>query len=248
MALLDIRDVSVSYGDIEALHGISLHVDEGELLTILGANGVGKTTTLRTLSGVLRVRRGEIWFDGTRIDGASARDIARRGIVHVPEGRRVFPGLSVRDNLMLGSSNRGRVARRVLDADIDRQLATFPDLEPLLGRLGWMLSGGQQQMVAIARGLMGRPRLLLIDEASLGLAPIVVKQVFEAIQRVRGEGTTIMLVEQNASMALSVADRGYVLEAGRISIEDTAASLLTDPAVSEAYLGGGGAPDRATAE
>lgn len=242
MALLACRDLSASYGEITVLHRVTFEVEEGEVVTILGANGAGKSTTLRTLSGVLRGSAGEVWFDGKRIDRSSPQDIARLGVVHVPEGRRVFPGLTVRDNLILGTSNRGRVRRPDLEADIDKQLETFPDLKALLGRLGWTLSGGQQQMVAIARGLMGRPRVLLVDEASLGLAPIVIKQVFKALEAVRKEGTTILLVEQNATMALSLADRGYVLEVGRITLEGRAQSLLADPAVAQAYLGGSAPP------
>lgn len=237
MALLEVRGVRAGYGDIEALHGIDLDVAEGELVALLGTNGAGKTTTLRTISSLVRARAGEISFTGRRIDNLTAREIARLGIVHVPEGRHVFPGLTVHDNLVLGASNRGKVAKAVLQADIERQLDNFPDLKQHMNRLGWTLSGGQQQMVAIARGLMGAPRLLLIDEASLGLAPIVVRQVFEAIRMIREQGTTVMLVEQNATMALSVADRAYIIDTGVIGGQGSAEELLCDDAVSHAYLG-----------
>ena len=237
MALLEVREVSSGYGQVEALHKVSFAVNQGEVVTLLGTNGAGKTTTLRTLSSLIRPRSGEIWFDGKRIDGLSPTQVVRLGIVHVPEGRRIFPGLTVRDNLILGTSNRSGLPRTQLMAEVKEQLQRFPVLAPLASALGWTLSGGQQQMLAIARGLMGRPRLLMIDEASLGLAPVAVQQVFDTVAEIRESGTTILLVEQNATVALAVADRGYVLDAGSIVIEGTGRELLTNPEVSHAYLG-----------
>jgi branched-chain amino acid transport system ATP-binding protein len=220
------------------LHGVSLTVEPGEVVALLGANGAGKTTTLRTISGTLKLRSGEVWFDGVRIDELSPRQVVCRGLVQVPEARHIFPGLTVRDNLLLGMSNRGRVSRSQAAADVDEQLRLFPVLRDRADALGWALSGGQQQMLAIARGLIAKPRLLLIDEASLGLAPVTVKQVLEIVREIRRRGTTVLLVEQNAAVALSLADRGYVLETGELALEGTAGQLSADVRVSHAYLGG----------
>ncbi len=237
MPLLELQDVVASYGKVEALRGVSLRVDEGQIVALLGANGAGKSTTLRTISGLLRPQRGGLRFAGNSIGGQAAERIVRRGIAYVPEGRRVFPGLTVKENITLGASS-GRVPRREVASDIERMFAIFPEIRPFANALGWTLSGGQQQMVAIARGLMSRPTLLLLDEPSLGLAPLVVQQVFKVIADIREHGTTVLLVEQNAHMALAIADRGYVLETGRVVVEGDPAQLWNDEGVRAAYLGG----------
>ena len=236
--MFEIRDVHVAYGSVAALRGISLEVKEGEIVCLLGANGAGKSTTLRTVSGLLHPLRGEVLLRGQPIHRLSAEAIAKRGISHVPEGRRIFPGLTVRENLVLGASNRP-MRRQELEDDMAQVFHSFPDLERLKHALGWTLSGGQQQMLAIARGLMARPQVLLMDEPSLGLAPILVQEVFRVIKEINVKrGTTLLLVEQNASMALSVSHRGYVMETGRIVLAGTAQDLLRDPQVRDAYLGG----------
>jgi len=209
MALLELRDVHSAYGNVQALKGISMHVDAGEIVTLLGANGAGKSTTLRTISGMMPDTSGDILFDGKSIRQASPEAIVGLGIAHVPEGRRIFPGLTVRENLMVGTSARGRLTKAQMEGEIEEMYAIFPDLKRLSTALGWSLSGGQQQMLAVARGLMSRPRLLLLDEPSLGLAPLIVQQLFATIRTIRERGMTVLLVEQNANMALSVADRGY---------------------------------------
>src|SRR4051794_24772768 len=238
MALLELDGVIASHGNFEALKGISLSVEEGEIVTLLGANGAGKTSTLRAISGLLKPRGGTIRFRGKDITGASTNAIVRLGLAHVPEGRRVFPGLTVRENILLGASNRGRVPRDELERDLETAFEIFPDIRKFTGALGWTLSGGQQQMVAVARGLMAKPKLLMLDEPSLGLAPIIVQQVFRTIAAIRDRGTTVLLVEQNAHMALSIADRGYVLETGRLIVEGAPATLLDNEEVRAAYLGG----------
>jgi branched-chain amino acid transport system ATP-binding protein len=238
MPLLELRDVASTYGSVQALRGISLHVDEGEIVTLLGANGAGKSTTLRTVSGLVHLARGEILFAGSPIHRLKAEAIVRLGIAHVPEGRRIFPGLTVTENMMLGASGRAGVSRARMMEEIEQLFAIFPDLRRLSSALGWSLSGGQQQMLAVARGLMAQPKLLLLDEPSLGLAPLVVQQLFAVIRQIREGGTTILLVEQNAHMALSVADRGYVLETGVLTVEGTASTLVDNEEVRAAYLGG----------
>ncbi|GEO36373.1 branched-chain amino acid transport system ATP-binding protein [Skermanella aerolata] len=238
MALLELISVTASYGAVDALNAVSLRVEEGEIVTLLGANGAGKTTTLRTISGLMKPRSGSIRFLGKEIAGASANSIVRLGLSHVPEGRRIFPGLTVRENILLGSSNRSRVPKAELDRDLDAAFGIFPDILKFADAPGWTLSGGQQQMVAVARGLMARPKLLMLDEPSLGLAPIIVQQVFRTIAAIRERGTTVLLVEQNAHMALSIADRGYVLETGRLIVEGPPATLLNNEEVRAAYLGG----------
>lgn len=236
--MFEIREVHVAYGAVTALRGISLEVREGEIVCLLGANGAGKSTTLRTVSGLLRPLRGEVLLRRQPIHRLSAEAIAKLGISHVPEGRRIFPGLTVRENLVLGASNRP-MRRQELNDDMAQVFHIFPDLERLKHALGWTLSGGQQQMLAIARGLMARPQVLLMDEPSLGLAPILVQEVFRVIKEINAKrGTTLLLVEQNASMALSVSHRGYVMETGRIVLAGTAEDLLRDPQVRDAYLGG----------
>lgn len=237
-ALLQLDDVVASYGHIRALKGVTLAVAEGEIVALLGANGAGKTTALRIISGLMAPRSGTVRFAGQGIGGLSPRAVVRLGIAHVPEGRRVFPGLTVRENILLGGSNRARPRRADLEADAEAMFAIFPELRPFAHARGWTLSGGQQQMVAIARGLMSRPRLLLLDEPSLGLAPLIVQQVYRVIADIRRQGTTVLLVEQNASMALSVADRGYVLETGELVVEGSPSALWDNEDVRAAYLGG----------
>jgi branched-chain amino acid transport system ATP-binding protein len=238
MPLLELRNVSSAYGSVEALRGVSLHVEKGEIVTLLGANGAGKSTTLRTISGLIRPTSGEIWFDGQRIDTASPEHIVRMGVSHVPEGRRIFPGLTVKENIMLGSTGRGRLSRQAMAEGVEEMFGIFPDIKRFADALGWTLSGGQQQMLAVARGLMAKPKLLLLDEPSLGLAPVIVQQLFATIRQIHALGTTILLVEQNAHMALSVAARGYVLETGSMTVEGTTSQLLDNEEVRAAYLGG----------
>ncbi len=236
MALLEINDLMVLYGEIEALRGISLKVEEGQVVTLLGSNGAGKSTTLRAISGLAKPAAGEILFDGTSIVGLGPEAIVRLGISHVPEGRRVFPGLTVKENIMLGASNR-RVAKAQLSREADAMFDLFPDIRQFADKLGWTLSGGQLQMVAVARGLMAKPRLLLLDEPSLGLAPVIVQAVFRIIAEIRRD-TTVLLVEQNARMGLSVADYGYVLETGRLALGGKPDDLWSNEAIRAAYLGG----------
>ncbi|MDO8978245.1 MAG: ABC transporter ATP-binding protein [Afipia sp.] len=236
MALLEINDLIVLYGEIEALRGISLKVDEGQVVTLLGSNGAGKSTTLRAISGLAKPAAGEILYDGKSIVGLGPEAIVRLGISHVPEGRRVFPGLTVKENIMLGASNR-RVAKAQLSREADAMFDLFPDIRAFSDKLGWTLSGGQLQMVAVARGLMAKPRLLLLDEPSLGLAPVIVQTVFRIIAEIRKD-TTVLLVEQNARMGLSVADHGYVLETGRLALGGKPDELWGNEAIRAAYLGG----------
>jgi branched-chain amino acid transport system ATP-binding protein len=236
MALLEIRDLVVRYGEIEALRGISLNVGEGQVVTLLGANGAGKSTTLRAISGLAKPASGDILYDGKSIAGLGPEAIVRMGISHVPEGRRVFPGLTVKENIMLGASNR-RVATAQLSREADAMFDLFPDIRAFSSALGWTLSGGQLQMVAVARGLMAKPRLLLLDEPSLGLAPVIVQAVFRIISQIR-QNTTVLLVEQNARMGLSVADHGFVLETGRIVLGGKPDELWGNEAIAAAYLGG----------
>ncbi len=237
MALLQITDLSVRYGEIEALRGVTIAVDEGSVVTLLGSNGAGKSTTLRAISGLAAPASGEIVFEGRSIAGLGPEAIVRRGISHVPEGRRVFPGLTVRENIMLGASNR-RETTGAIRREADDMFELFPDIRPFADALGWTLSGGQQQMVAVARGLMAKPRLLLLDEPSLGLAPVIVQAVFRIIAEIRRRGATVLLVEQNARMALKVADYGYVLETGRLALGGKPDDLLRDESIANAYLGG----------
>jgi branched-chain amino acid transport system ATP-binding protein len=236
MPLLEIRDLVVRYGEIEALRGISISVDAGQVVTLLGANGAGKSTTLRAISGLEKPASGQILLDGKSIAGLGPEAIVRQGISHVPEGRRIFPGLSVKENIMLGASNR-RVAKSDLSREADAMFDLFPEIRSFSNALGWTLSGGQLQMVAVARGLMAKPRLLLLDEPSLGLAPVIVQAVFRIISEIR-RNTTVLLVEQNARMGLSVADHGYVLETGRIVLGGKPDELWSNQAIAAAYLGG----------
>jgi branched-chain amino acid transport system ATP-binding protein len=236
MALLEIRNLVVRYGEIEALRGITIAVEEGQVVTLLGANGAGKSTTLRAISGLAKPASGDILFDGESIAGLGPEAIVRMGISHVPEGRRVFPGLTVKENIMLGASNR-KVAASQLSREADAMFDLFPDIRAFSNALGWTLSGGQLQMVAVARGLMAKPRLLLLDEPSLGLAPVIVQAVFRIISQIR-QNTTVLLVEQNARMGLSVADHGFVLETGRIVLGGKPDELWGNEAIAAAYLGG----------
>jgi branched-chain amino acid transport system ATP-binding protein len=234
--LLELDQTVAAYGKVEALKGLSLHVEEGEVVALLGANGAGKSTTLRTISGLMKPQSGAVRFLGQSIAGLSPEAIVRLGVAHVPEGRRVFRGLTVRENIILGGSNR-ITTRAELEADAEQMFGIFPEIMPFEHALGWTLSGGQQQMVAIARGLMAKPKLLLLDEPSLGLAPLLVQQVYRVIAEIRRQ-TTVLLVEQNANVALSVADRGYVLETGRLVIEGRPEALWNNQDVCAAYLGG----------
>ena len=236
MALLELRDVHAYYGNIQALKGISLTVEPGEVVTLIGSNGAGKSTTLKTISGLLRPRSGEIWFDGVRIDGTNAAAIVAMGISQSPEGRRVFPRMSVQENLEMGAFQRKRGPE--VNADYERVFTLFPRLRERRTQHAGTLSGGEQQMLAIGRALMAKPRLLLLDEPSMGLAPILVEQIFDIIKEINTQGTTVLLVEQNALMALGLARRGYILETGAIVLEDEAARLAQNPEVQRAYLGG----------
>jgi branched-chain amino acid transport system ATP-binding protein len=232
-SLLRVDGIQVRYGAIVALKGISFEVGEGEIVALLGANGAGKTTTQKTVSGMLRPAAGSITYDGERIDGIPAHDLIRLGICHVPEGRHVFPRMTVAENLEMGAYR----FRTVDTADFERVLDLFPRLRERLKQQAGTLSGGEQQMLAIGRALMGKPRLLLLDEPSMGLAPLIVAQIFDIIREINHAGVTVLLVEQNAAQALSLANRGYVLETGEIVLSGTGRELLADDRVRAAYLG-----------
>ena len=236
--MLELTDVHVRYGNIRALQGVSLRVDTGELVALIGGNGAGKTTTLRAISGLLRPSQGAITFDGTDLTSASTDRIVGLGISHCPEGRRIFGSLTVAENLRLGAVSVSDAAAAA--AELENVFALFPLLKERLGQAGGTLSGGEQQMLAIGRALMSRPRLLLLDEPSLGLAPLMVERIFETITELKRQGRTILLVEQNVHQALDVADRAYVLETGRIMLEGPAETLRHDPKVEQSYLGVGG--------
>ena len=233
--LLRVQGLDVYYGAVHALKGVDLDVRRGEVVTLIGANGAGKSTLLRTISGLVKPRAGAITFDGQDLIQLPAHKVVAAGISHAPEGRAVFANLTVEDNLVLGAYLRKDPA---VASDMDRMFGLFPRLKERRKQASGTLSGGEQQMLAIARALMSRPRLLLLDEPSLGLAPLLVKDIFQTIVEINREGTTILLVEQNANQALHVAHRGYVLETGRVALSDTAPNLLANPAVKEAYLGG----------
>jgi branched-chain amino acid transport system ATP-binding protein len=233
--MLTLENVSVSYGAIEALTDISLHVEQGEVVTLIGANGAGKTTTLRTITGLLEPKEGRVVYEGREINGMAAHKLVPMGMVMSPEGRGVFANLSVRENLEMGAYIRKDKAG--IAKDMERGFTMFPRLKEREQQKAGTLSGGEQQMLAMARALMSRPRLLLLDEPSLGLAPLVVHTIFQAIEEIRSEGTTILLVEQNANAALRHSDRAYVLETGRIIMEGDSKMLADDPRVKEAYLG-----------
>lgn len=236
--MLKVVSINTFYGKVQALKGVSLHVRPGEIVTLIGANGAGKTTTLHTISGLIKPARGEIWFQDRQITGWSPERIVREGICQVPEGRQIFAPLSVIDNLILGAYLRyGREPKENIRADMEMVFSLFPILEKRKSQLAGTLSGGEQQMLAIGRALMSRPKLLLLDEPSMGLAPLVVRDLFGVIRQLRDQGTTILLVEQNARAALSVADRGYVLETGRVIFQGNKESLLENQDVKRAYLG-----------
>ncbi len=235
MALLEIENLSVNYGGIQALQALSLSIAQGEVVTLIGANGAGKSTTLRAVSRIVNARQGRILFEGKDISRLGPHEVVRLGVAHSPEGRRVLTRQSVYDNLMLGAYIRNDTAN--IKADIDLQFKRFPRLQERRNQLAGTLSGGEQQMLAIARALMSRPRLLLLDEPSLGLAPLIVREIFSIIRELHAAGVTILLVEQNASLALQNADRGYVLEAGILTITGKSSELLDNDRVRQAYLG-----------
>jgi len=233
--MLRVSGLQAFYGDMQALHGVTLEVREGEIVSVIGSNGAGKTTTLMTISGVLRPRRGAIEFDARRIDGLKPAEIVEAGLVHVPEGRQLFPSMTVEENLTLGACTRRAKASR--PETLDRVFRLFPRLRERLHQAAGTLSGGEQQMVAIGRGLMARPRLLMLDEPSLGLSPMLVTAIFDIIQEINRGGATILLVEQNVFRALKLSHRGYILENGQIVAEGPSQQLLRDPQVRTAYLG-----------
>ena len=233
--MLDVKNIEVAYGKIVAVKDVSLTVNKGEIVTLIGSNGAGKSTTLRTISGLIKPRSGEILFEGNRIDGVPGHDIVGMGICHSPEGRRIFPRMTVRENLELGAFLRNNKAE--VAADFDRVLTLFPRLKERVEQRAGTMSGGEQQMLAVSRALMGSPKLLLLDEPSIGLAPVLVEMIFETITKIREQGITILLIEQNANAALEVADRAYVLESGNVKMSGKASDLRKDDAVTKAYLG-----------
>jgi len=239
--MLSIKNLEAGYGKVKVLHGVSMEVPKAKVVTLIGSNGAGKTTTMRALSGMIKPTAGEITLSGNRIDGQDSHRIARQGLAHSPEGRRVFPTLSVTDNLLLGAYPRltGKRPRGEVQADLERALELFTRLKERRNQLAGTLSGGEQQMLAMARAVMLNPEVILLDEPSMGLAPILVDEVFRIIARLKEQGVTMLLVEQFAAAALNVADYGYVLENGRVSVHGPAEQLKHDPAVVAAYLGGG---------
>ena len=237
MPLLEIKDMAVNYGRIEALHGISLSVEQGELVTLIGANGAGKTTTMRAISGIRPLSRGSIIFDGNDITKMKAHTRVIEGIVQSPEGRGVFPGMTVQENLDMGHYGRKFESKAEYQSTLDHVYELFPRLAERRSQMGGTMSGGEQQMVAIGRALMARPRVLLLDEPSMGLAPMIIQQIFRIISDINKTGVTILLVEQNAQQALSRSDRAYILETGEVVKTGPGPELLADPAIKEAYLG-----------
>lgn len=235
MAMLEVKDIEVFYGVIQAIKGISFEVNEGEVIALIGANGAGKTTTLQTITGLISPKKGQIFFEGQEITHVPAHKIVSMGMAHVPEGRRVFAQLSVLDNLKLGAFTRKD--KEEIEETLIRVYKRFPRLEERKNQIAGTLSGGEQQMLAMGRGLMSHPKIILMDEPSMGLSPIFVNEIFDIIQEVSKSGTTVLLVEQNAKKALSIADRGYVLETGRIVLEGNAKDLLDNEQVKKAYLG-----------
>lgn len=233
--MIELKDLNVSYGAIHALQGINLKVEQGEIVTLIGANGAGKTTTLKTISGILKPNSGKVIFNGKEINKLNANEIVSLGVSHVPEGRRVFKDMSIMENLEMGAYFRKNKAD--IKKDYENIFETFPILLTRKNQLAGTMSGGEQQMLAIGRALMARPKLLLLDEPSMGLAPIIVKQIFSIIQEINKGGTTILLVEQNATMALKIANRAYVIQHGSIEMEGSAEKLLNDDKVKSAYLG-----------
>ena len=235
MEILKVENMNVYYGAIHAIKGISFHVDQGEVVTLIGANGAGKSTTLQTVSGLLRSRTGSIQFCGENISNVPSHKIVEKGLAQVPEGRRIFLQMSVEENLEMGAYTQSAAG---VEADLEKVYAQFPRLKERRRQIAGTLSGGEQQMLAIGRALMSHPKLLMLDEPSMGLAPILVEQIFDIIRKLHEEGTTILLVEQNAQMALSVADRAYVMETGKITLSGTGAELAASDEVKKAYLGG----------
>jgi len=233
--MLLVEDLQVYYGGIHALKGVSLEVNQGEIVTLIGANGAGKSTTLRTISGLIKAKSGKVIFRGEPIDNVPAHLIVKRGLSHVPEGRKIFANLTVRDNLEMGAYLRSD--KDGIKEDLEKVFKLFPRLQERQKQLGGTLSGGEQQMLAIGRALLSRPQLLLMDEPSMGLAPLLVQEIFEIIKRINQEGVTILLIEQNANMALSIADRAYVLETGNIVLKGAAKEIADDEAIRKAYLG-----------
>jgi branched-chain amino acid transport system ATP-binding protein len=233
--MLEVKNLSVAYGRVRAVKGVSFTVEQGQVVTLVGTNGAGKTTTLKTISGLLRPESGEIWFEGQRIDSVPAHEVVSRGLAHSPEGRRIFPRLTVEDNLRLGAfarKDRGGVAK-----DLQRVFELFEILQERRDQPAGTFSGGEQQMLAIGRAMMSRPKLLMLDEPSMGLSPLMMQRIMSTIAELKSEGVTILLVEQNAQAALTLADYGYVLEVGKIVLQDSGRNLLVDEAVRKAYLG-----------
>jgi branched-chain amino acid transport system ATP-binding protein len=238
MKLLEVEHLAVRYGYITALAGIDLTVNQGEIVTLIGGNGAGKTTTLMSISNLVEKTEGSVIYKGKDISRETPDKIVKMGISHVPEGRKIFPSLTVYENLIVGTFGNPALSKDDIEKNIETTYSMFPRLKERKGQMGGSLSGGEQQMLAIARGLMMDPELLMLDEPSLGLAPIIVEEIFELINRIRKMGKTILLIEQNASMALSIADRGYVIETGLVRLEDAGKALLNNPEVKKAYLGG----------
>ena len=234
-AMLEVKNIQVAYGKIIAVKDVSVTVNEGEIVTLIGSNGAGKSTTLRTISGLIKPKSGEITFNGKRIDGMPGHDIVSLGICHSPEGRRIFPRMTVKENLELGAFLRNDKA--AVNADMERVLDLFPRLKERIKQTAGTMSGGEQQMLAVSRALMGDPKLLLLDEPSMGLAPVLVELIFDTIIKIRKQGVTILLIEQNATAALEVADRAYVLESGKVKMSGSAKELSSDDKVTKAYLG-----------
>ena len=232
--MLELQDLHLSYGGIRALKGVSIQVNEGEIVSLIGANGAGKSTTLRAISGLERAQSGKILYNGEDITGKPSKYMVQQGLILVPEGRLIFPDMTVLENLKIGAYLR---SDRDVEADIQRMYALFPRLKERAWQMAGTLSGGEQQMLAVGRALMSKPKLLMMDEPSLGLAPLVVKDIFSIIRTIRDSGVTVLLIEQNANAALKIADRGYVLETGKITLEGSGRELLSDPAVRSAYLG-----------
>jgi branched-chain amino acid transport system ATP-binding protein len=233
--LLDVKNIEVAYGKIIAVKDVSITVNNGEIVALIGANGAGKSTTLRTISGLIKPKSGEISFDGKRIDGMPGHEIVAKGICHSPEGRRIFPRMTVKENLELGAFPRNDKAE--VSADMERVFDLFPRLKERIDQRAGTLSGGEQQMLAVSRALMGDPKLLLLDEPSMGLAPVLVELIFDTIVKIRQQGVTVLLIEQNATAALEVADRAYVLESGKVKMSGSAKELSADDKVTKAYLG-----------
>jgi len=237
MSFLDVRNIDVSYGDVQVIFDLSLKIEEGEVVSIIGGNGSGKSTLLRTISGLMQTDRGEITFIGKPIHRMPPEDIVEAGIIHVPEGRRLFSLMTVLDNLIIGAHNSRARGKEKVAETLDKVYSMLPRLKERQNQMALTLSGGEQQMVAIGRGLMAQPKLLMLDEPSLGLAPILIKSIFETVRLIADQGTTVLLVEQDVKHSLSLSDRGYVLEHGRIALEGEAAVLLNDPHIKTAYLG-----------